>query len=694
MWSNYDELPKLLAEAKSHRQLKAKSGFLMQRTIPTVADGLALGLKPVSDNPIVQAQAGYEQVLKWALGEQIMKTTKEAGLLKFVRSGERAPDGWKRLNDPIARVVFRQETTKVSGEPGAPQTVLAGEYWGHPDAVKAIEKFTSPALWGFEPYGWARRAANVMTQAKLSLSWFHALFTAMNSGKVSDTTAILKFINERDAGAIGELAGNQIPLKTQVQDVFRGAKLRQEYTRPGAHPELASNVENIVEGGGRVGMEQLYTNRAMEKAAEHFRKGRVLHGVADLPMAAAEAVVYPVMRQQVPLTKLAALDKLNERTLAEHPNSTPEELREAFGYNADFVDNVFGQVIYDNQFQHAAIKGIAQVEMTAYGWFAGNIKLLAGAARDTGLQAAGKMGKDVPIYAKGLTPNQAYVLTEIGKTALINGIMTYALTRTMPKGLDYLAFRTGGKNPDGTDERILPRSYAYDWYNYAKNPVATMKGKQSAFVQTVQGLLTNRDWKGDMIVDPDNPLAQQFHDIAAYAIGQMVPISVIAQQKAETTAAKVGALVGANKAPKVLTNTPALNYINQRLDQIGGRTALTPGQQRDKTTVNKLARDARAGVKNDEAVQKAIDDGLTTWKKFQAQVQRGEGYPTHLIDMLKNKDRNGVYTDRVRAYSLMEPWEKEIFESEYDPQTGEKRGSGKSGSSVNIKMPGIRMPKL
>jgi hypothetical protein len=48
------------------------------------------------------------------------------------------------------------------------------------------------------------------------------------------------------------------------------------------------------------------------------------------------------------------------------------------------------------------------------------------------------------VTGKGLTQRTAYIAALATYVPLVNGIMTYLKTGSGPKGMDYLAYRTGG----------------------------------------------------------------------------------------------------------------------------------------------------------------------------------------------------------------------------------------------------------
>lgn len=92
-------------EVFSKRPLEGPKSFLKQRSLPTIADGLAAGLEPISTNPVELVLMKAREMDKYLAAHRILGDLKEQGLLKFVdaREGE-VPAGWQKIDDPVATV--------------------------------------------------------------------------------------------------------------------------------------------------------------------------------------------------------------------------------------------------------------------------------------------------------------------------------------------------------------------------------------------------------------------------------------------------------------------------------------------------------------------------------------------------------------------------------------------------------------
>ncbi len=155
------------------RPLEGPKSFLKKRTLPTLADGLAAGLKPVTDNPVELSLLKMHEMDRFVMGQRILAELKGQGLAKFVKATEKAPDGWTKIDDKIATV-----HGPLTDE-GA--VTIRGYYYAPDDAARVLNNYLSPGLRGHSWFQGLQYGGNVLNQAQLGLSAFHLGFTAMDS---------------------------------------------------------------------------------------------------------------------------------------------------------------------------------------------------------------------------------------------------------------------------------------------------------------------------------------------------------------------------------------------------------------------------------------------------------------------------------------------------------------------------------
>ncbi|HEX2949329.1 MAG TPA: zinc-dependent peptidase [Armatimonadota bacterium] len=86
------------------RPLEGSKSFLKHRSIPTLQDGIAMGLKPVTTNPVELVLLKLREMDKYITGQKIIADLNQNGLLPFVRSGEVPPDNYAHIDDAFATV--------------------------------------------------------------------------------------------------------------------------------------------------------------------------------------------------------------------------------------------------------------------------------------------------------------------------------------------------------------------------------------------------------------------------------------------------------------------------------------------------------------------------------------------------------------------------------------------------------------
>jgi hypothetical protein len=127
IWEQPQKARDFVTQFLEKRPLQGSKAFTKQRTLPTFADGIAAGLKPVSENPVDLVLGKIHEMNKYLLAHQAMAELKERGLVEYFPATEKAPMGKQRINDSIATVY---------GKP----TVTVHESFDEP-LMKGLEKF-------------------------------------------------------------------------------------------------------------------------------------------------------------------------------------------------------------------------------------------------------------------------------------------------------------------------------------------------------------------------------------------------------------------------------------------------------------------------------------------------------------------------------------------------------------------------
>lgn len=104
IWEDPKKARNVFSQIYSKRPLEGSKAFLKQRVHEYFSDGIAAGLKPVSDNPIDLILLKAHEVDRFIMAHETLNEMKERGLLKYVSANERAPDGYVKIDDKVSTV--------------------------------------------------------------------------------------------------------------------------------------------------------------------------------------------------------------------------------------------------------------------------------------------------------------------------------------------------------------------------------------------------------------------------------------------------------------------------------------------------------------------------------------------------------------------------------------------------------------
>lgn len=98
IWEN----PKKAAVFFGKRPLEGSKSFLKQRSIPTIKDGVAAGLQPVSTNPAELVTLKLFEMHKYIMASRIIQEHQAQGLARWISTRKKPPEGWTQIKDPSA----------------------------------------------------------------------------------------------------------------------------------------------------------------------------------------------------------------------------------------------------------------------------------------------------------------------------------------------------------------------------------------------------------------------------------------------------------------------------------------------------------------------------------------------------------------------------------------------------------------
>jgi hypothetical protein len=588
------------AQFFTRRPLEGGKGFLKQRTYDYFSDGLKAGLEPVTTNPVELAMLKAREMDRYIYGQRIFAEMKAAGVAKFVGFGDKAPDGWVKINDKIARVMQYSDAEKAM--------ILRGEYYAPEQAATLINNHLSPGLSGIAAFDMVRKAGNMMNAAQLGLSAFHLGFTTLDA-MISKAALGIKQTSRGDVlKGMGSLAQSLNPAQP-VMNLIKGDKLLKAYLGNLNDPELAPIVEALVQAGGRVKMDDVYKNSAANEFRQALRKGNYGSAALKALPRVMDLINKPIFEYLVPRQKLGVFFDMAKDALENKPDMSLDEKRQTMGKLWDSVDNRMGELVYDNVFWNRALKDALMVSVRSVGWNLGTFREIGGGIKD--FKDVAKIG--------GLSDRTAYLFALPFVTAIIGSLTQYLMTGEAPKEPKDVFFpRTGNTRPDGTEDRLsLPSymkdiaEYGHDLRNFAKygdNPFNTVMNKLHPLISTMGQVITNKDFFGGAIRSPGDEPMQQALDEANYALKQITPFSFRNYMQQAKAKGEDPSIAGYLSSPSMIGITPAPGYITKNDEQ----TESAQVNKMREALITKFREEMRDGADWPEIRQRARDAGITS----------------------------------------------------------------------------------
>lgn len=567
------------------RPLEGARSFLKQRSIPTTLDGVALGLEPVTWNPVELDILKMHEMDRYVMGQKIVQEMKDSGQTKFVPAGGRGPQGYTQINDRVARV-FAPKNWKIVDDLGneRPGQKLLGHYYAPDDVARVINNYLSPGLKGNALYDSFRFVGNLLNQVQLGVSLYHATFTAIDAATSTMALGIEQIArsggNLRDIGHGTYNIGRSIvqtPVGAFIENIWRGNKFLREYSRPGTtNAELARIVDAAVAGGARTKMDSFYKSGASHSFFDAIRKGNYAGAAFRLPFAVVDWAAKPLMEVAVPRMKAGIISLQLEYELGRLPKTASRaDIRTIAARVVDSVDNRMGQMVYDNLFWNKVLKDSLMASVRSVGWNVGDIRELGGGALDT-ITAPVRMVRalkgprglaDNPVVTKRM----AYTFALPLMVGTLGAMYQYMATGQHPRDMmDLFMPRTGRLKSDGSEERVMLPTYMKDIAPLAlatarhgvrglvSRGVEMGSNKLHPLFDMIGKMWQNKDYYGVQIANPDDPLTTWAKQEAAYVLKQFVPFSVRGfQQREGPIGAKIQGVAGIMPTPRELTQSAA-----------------------------------------------------------------------------------------------------------------------------------------
>jgi hypothetical protein len=636
------------------RPLEGSKSFLKQRSLPTTADGLAAGLKPVSDNPVDLALLKVREMDRYVMAHQVMGEMKEQGILKYVRASEKLPEGYTFIDDRVATVYGGPDAKPEGG------MLIRGRYAAPEPAANVLNNYLSPGIKGTKyakPYEAWRAVSNTMNQAQLGFSFFHAGMTSIDAA-VSRFAVGLEdlLVHGKPLRAAKTIASTPA---SPITNLIQGSKVLKEWYKPGSvGGEIADIVNAMVEGGGRARMDEFYRVRATEKMTQALKDGNIIGAALRLPSAVIEKATHPIMEWLVPRQKAGVFAEMAKRELERlGPGADRMAVRDAMARAWDSVDNRMGQLVYDNLFWNKTGKDLAMASVRSVGWNVGTFREVGGGLTDV-LTVPKRIKAGEPLF----THRMAYVASLPVVVGTLGAVTQYMLTGEGPKELkDYFFPRTGNTDERGNPERITFPSYMKDIFHLKReHPAQTVTSKLHPLITTVAEMLQNEDYYGTQIRNPDDPLTQQALDELRHLGTAFVPFSARGfakeRERGTSTVKSLLPFVGITPAPAYVNKSEGVRMMDEMLGEKmpgGARTQEEASHSLAKYGFIRRIRKGETFASLQPEIQTAIKDGTLTLRDM-PDILKGS-----FSTQLESRFKKLTLEQSLKVFEALAPEEKE-----------------------------------
>ena len=612
IWKDPQKAGGMYAKWFARRPFEGAKSFLKKRTIPTMKEGVDLGLEPVSWNPVDLTLLKIREMDKYLCAHKTVNELKDEGIVKFVRATQKPDPGMVKLNDRMF-TVYAPRSLQVTSESGAQiGTNILGYYYAPEEAARIMNNYLSPGLHSSDIFNAYRYVGNVINQFQLGFSAFHMGFTTLDAATSRMALGLNQLVGGSPIKGLANIAS--VPI-APFTNIIKGNKLLKEWYAPGSQgAEMGRLVDALSQAGGRVKMDRFYRTETGKRMMQAFRSKNYIGGILRLPVAAVELGAKPMMEFVVPRQKLGVFADLAswelERLAKRGAGRT--EVRATMQKIWDSVDNRMGQLIYDNLFWNRTQKDLLMASVRSLGWNLGTFRELGGGMVDLAKQGA-KMAKG---ERPELTYRMAYTMALPITVGTIGAITGYLMTGEGPQELkDYFFPRTGRKNPDGSPERLSMPSYMKDVYAYYDRPGRTLVNKIHPALSIIGDMLRNNDYYGTDIRNAEDPIVKQALDELKFTGKQMAPFSLQGalqnRQLGATPGGTIAPFFGVTPAPKHIQRSKIQNEIYDTAARRRGRKERTQFQFDKAHARSEIA---QAYAKGDQAMfydklKTAVDKG-------------------------------------------------------------------------------------
>ena len=594
------------------RPLQGTKGFLKQHTLEDMSEGLAKGGVPYSYNPMVMWQHSMMDMQAFITANKMFNAMKDMNMVQFVKFGERAPEGFVKINDGIGRKYFPVDAGMVN----------AGEYYVESNVGRVLNNYLSTDRVRSSAIGSSLlKFKNLTTSLELSLSTFHAMYESGAAMATKIGLGLQDIVNEGNllkgmktlamtATAPGEFTatgGRAVKFVSSPEEFVKtleGQKFIKQF------PNASELVNDAFMGGMKFAIHQDYKMNSM-RALKDGIKAREPWAVAMNALPGLnEALMSPMFEYFIPRLKLGAffnemqhaLD-INKARLQDGRITRTTLARQV----VDGVENRFGEMNFDNLFWDRNFKSAMQIVIRSVTWKVGALKNMAVAVPQQMAEIA-RAVKDGD--RPNLDRNFAYLLGVGMLIATSSNILQRVAINKPPQDFkDLIAPRY---NADG--DRIMLNTHLKDWIHLLHNPTQFATSSAAGYIGKFVDIINNKDFYGTEIIHADDPDAKKAWDAVKFMFP--APFSLTQYQRISELQAplplKITTALGATQpAPGYISKTPAEQKASEILaskQEVGARTRA----EFDKSKLKSGLRLRDEKSQDESEISSAVDNGQIT----------------------------------------------------------------------------------
>lgn len=654
-WEKPDEAKNFMAASLSKNPMEGSKYFTKQRIYQDIREGYQKGYKLSTSNPEELVRLTEIAAWKFENAHNIFNEMKGKGLVKF-STADNVDPSWVSIKDPM----FNKMGAYIDGDQAK---ITGGSYVMPADVAKLMNDYLSIGIKG-KAADVVRGYNNLKNAFQLGMGAYHFGTTSLEATVTGVTNGIQKISTMKPANiasGVIDIAKSATFVPNIAEQLYRGSKTASDYKKG----NITDDVQSLIDANARVSRQKMYSLDATYNMTKAYHRlmndselsvwgktkeaGKVLgNALSVIP----EAINKPLMNWWVPSLKVGGFLKSLDAERAVRPDMSPAEFQKAKERIWDSMDNRLGQVVYDNMFMNKTAKDVAFLSLRSFGWTGGTV------------QAFGKGVGEVPLSGQrlmkgqGITQRTAYMVALPATIGFFGAMYQYAMTGEGPSELkDYFFPWDGTYDEDGNKHRVSLPSYMKDVFSYVAHPIRTIINKMSPIGNDLGEVISNKDFYGEQVYNPKDPIAQKGADILSHELQSMIPFSFKTPPGDEPNAMqKAQQKIGIMPAPKSEERSPLQNKIMQAYgEQVDNGKAATHEQMEQRNARKELRQYIHDGGNYNDA-----DEDLKT-KANISENAKTEFISDARLDPYIRYFKGLSKESRIEIYEGMSPEDQETY---------------------------------